>query len=140
MDKNIDIELLDKKMQEKGWKFFGPILHYKKAWKNQAAIYEKKGKYIVSGINTTGKADQHNGADILRHLDGGKCDTSGRSFKDVKYPFVKYKADNNADAYSNDTAGETPAQFMKMTEYSELWFAITHFAADASSGLVGGSS
>ena len=54
-----NMELLDKKFQEKGWKFFGPILHYKKAWKNQAAIYEKEGKYIVSGIDSAGKAEIH---------------------------------------------------------------------------------
>ena len=59
MVKKYDIELLDKKMQEKGWNFFSPILHYKKAWRNQAAIYEKDGKYIVSGIDTTGKAELH---------------------------------------------------------------------------------
>ena len=59
MNKIYDIELLDKKMQEKGWKFFSPILHYEKAWKNQAAIYEKDAKYIVSGIDTTGKAEFH---------------------------------------------------------------------------------
>ena len=58
-DRQTDIELLDKKLQEKGWKFFGPILHYKKAWKNQAAIYEKEGKYIVSGIDSAGKAEMH---------------------------------------------------------------------------------
>ena len=59
MDRQKDIELLDKKMQEKGWKFFGPILHYKKAWKNQAAIYEKEGKYIVTGVDFTGKTELH---------------------------------------------------------------------------------
>jgi len=54
-----NIKLLDKKLQERGWEFFGPILHYKKAWKNQAAIYEKEGKYIVSGINSAGKTEIH---------------------------------------------------------------------------------
>jgi len=54
-----NIKLLDKKLQDKGWEFFGPILHYKKAWKNQAAIYEKKGKYMVSGIDSAGKTEIH---------------------------------------------------------------------------------
>jgi hypothetical protein len=42
-------------MQEDGWKFLGPILHYEKALKNQAMIYEKNDKYIVFGIDQTGK-------------------------------------------------------------------------------------
>ena len=45
MNKQIDIEQLDKKMQSKGWKFIGPILHYKNAWKDQACVYEKDKKY-----------------------------------------------------------------------------------------------
>jgi hypothetical protein len=57
MEKQKDIELLDKKMQEKGWNFFGPILHYDKAWKEQAAIYEKEGKFVVSGFDTSGKTE-----------------------------------------------------------------------------------
>jgi len=42
-------------MQKKGWKFFGAILHYKNAWKKQASVYVKNGKYVVSGIDSTGK-------------------------------------------------------------------------------------
>jgi hypothetical protein len=57
MNIEINIELLDKKMQENGWRFIGPILHYSQAWKNQAAIYEKDGKYVVSGIDFTGKKE-----------------------------------------------------------------------------------
>jgi hypothetical protein len=59
MDKQKQLEKLDKKMQGKGWKFFSPILHYETAWKNQAAIYEKEGKYVVSGIGSTGKSELH---------------------------------------------------------------------------------
>ena len=55
MDKQKELELLDKKMRNDGWNFIGPILHYEKAWKNQAAIYEKKGEYIVTGFDSTGK-------------------------------------------------------------------------------------
>ena len=55
MDKQKEIELIDKKMQDDGWIFFGPLLHYKKAWKEQAAIYVKNGKYIVSGIESKGE-------------------------------------------------------------------------------------
>jgi len=55
MDKQKEIELIDKKMQDEGWNFFGPILHYEKAWKEQAAMYEKNGKYIVSGIDSKGE-------------------------------------------------------------------------------------
>ena len=55
MKNNIDIESLDKQMQKKGWKFLGPILHYEKAFKGQASVYEKKGKYIVYGIDKSGK-------------------------------------------------------------------------------------
>jgi len=55
MDKRAHVEQLDKKMQEKGWKFFGPILHYKKAWKDHAAIYIKDGKYVVSGLDASGE-------------------------------------------------------------------------------------
>lgn len=55
----IDVEELDKKMQKNGWKFLGVILHYDKAWKKQASVYEKNGKYIVSGINSSGKNELH---------------------------------------------------------------------------------
>ena len=59
MGKKIDIDELDKKMREDGWKFLGAILHYDKAWKKQAAVYEKNGKYVVSGIDSTGKNELH---------------------------------------------------------------------------------
>ena len=55
MDKRTHIEKIDKKRQEQGWKFFGPILNYNKAWKDHAAIYERNGKYIVSGLDSSGK-------------------------------------------------------------------------------------
>lgn len=55
MGKAIDIEKLDKKMQENGWTFLGAILHYEKAWKKQASVYKKSGKYVVSGIDSSGK-------------------------------------------------------------------------------------
>ena len=42
-------------MQKDGWKFLGPILHYEKALKNQAMIYEKDNKCIVFGIDQTGE-------------------------------------------------------------------------------------
>ena len=54
-DKKIDLDKLDEQMQKDGWKFLGPILHYEKALKNQAVIYEKNGRYVVSGIDQTGK-------------------------------------------------------------------------------------
>ena len=57
MSKAIDIDQLDKKMQDKGWTFLGAILHYEKAWKEQASIYEKNGEYVVSGIDSTGKKE-----------------------------------------------------------------------------------
>ena len=53
----IDINKLDEKMQKNGWKFIGPILNYQKAWKNQASIYKKNEKYVVSGIDKTGKKE-----------------------------------------------------------------------------------
>jgi hypothetical protein len=40
-------------MQDDGWKFLGPILHYENALKNQAMIYEKNGHCIVFGIDKT---------------------------------------------------------------------------------------
>lgn len=55
MNNKIDLEKLDKQMQKKGWRFLGPILHYEKAWKGQASVYEKNGKYIVIGIDKTGE-------------------------------------------------------------------------------------
>ena len=58
MDKRVHIEEIDKKMQEQGWKFIGAILHYKKAWKSQAAVYEQNGKYVVSGLDASGKNAQ----------------------------------------------------------------------------------
>lgn len=55
MVKQNKIEELDKKMRKDGWRFLGPILHYKKAWKEQASIYVKNGDYIVAGIDSTGE-------------------------------------------------------------------------------------
>jgi hypothetical protein len=57
MKTKIDVDELDKKMQKDGWKFLGAILHYEKAWKNQASIYEKDGKYVVSGIDSSGESE-----------------------------------------------------------------------------------
>ena len=37
----------------------GAILHYDKAWKNQASIYEKNGEYVVSGIDSSGETELH---------------------------------------------------------------------------------
>ena len=55
MNEDIDINKLDEQMQKKGCNFLGPILHYEKALKKQANIYEKNGKYIVFGVDKTGK-------------------------------------------------------------------------------------
>jgi len=55
MNKDIDINKLDEEMQKKGWNFLGPILHYEKALKKQANIYEKNGKYVIFGLDKTGK-------------------------------------------------------------------------------------
>lgn len=55
MDSRINVEELDKKMQKDGWIFKGVILNYKKAFKEQASVYEKEGKYVVSGIDTSGE-------------------------------------------------------------------------------------
>lgn len=57
MIKKINIDDLDKKMQKNGWTFIGAILHYDKAYKNQASIYKKDGKYVVSGIDSTGNSE-----------------------------------------------------------------------------------
>ena len=57
MVSKIDVEELDNKMQKNGWKFLGVILHYDKAWKYQASVYEKNGKYIVSGIDSNGEGE-----------------------------------------------------------------------------------
>ena len=57
MSSKVDINEIDKKLQKEGWKFLGAILHYDKAWKNQASVYEKDGKYIVSGIDSSGNAE-----------------------------------------------------------------------------------
>lgn len=59
MDSKIDVDELDEKMRKNGWRFLGAILRYEKAWKNQASIYEKDGKYIVSGINSSGETELH---------------------------------------------------------------------------------
>ena len=59
MDKREHIEKIDKRMQEQGWSFFGPILHYKNAWKDHAAIYKRDGKYVVSGLDSGGEKELH---------------------------------------------------------------------------------
>ena len=55
MDSKINVDELDQKMQKDGWSFLGPILNYDNAWKNQASIYKKENKYVISGIDSTGK-------------------------------------------------------------------------------------
>jgi hypothetical protein len=57
MVEKLDVDKIDEKMQKNGWKFLGPILHYPKAYKNQASIYEKDGKYVISGMDYTGKKE-----------------------------------------------------------------------------------
>ena len=57
MGNAINIDELDKKMQDNGWKFLGAILHYDKAWKKQATVYVKNGKYVISGIDSSGKKE-----------------------------------------------------------------------------------
>ena len=57
MDNEIDVDELDQKMQKNGWKFKGAIINYKNAFKEQASIYEKDGKYVVSGIDSSGKKE-----------------------------------------------------------------------------------
>lgn len=57
MNSKVDIDEIDKRLQKEGWKFLGAILHYDKAWKNQASVYKKDGKYIVSGIDSSGNAE-----------------------------------------------------------------------------------
>ena len=59
MDKRAHIEKIDEKMQDQGWTFFGPILHYDKAWKNQAGIYERNSEYVVSGLDSSGMYELH---------------------------------------------------------------------------------
>ncbi|MFO7678260.1 MAG: hypothetical protein R6V50_07770 [Thermoplasmatota archaeon] len=59
MDKREHVESIARKMQEKGWVFFGPILHYKKAWKEHAAVYKKNDRYVVSGLDYTGEKELH---------------------------------------------------------------------------------
>ena len=57
MTKKINVENLDEKMRKDGWNFLGAILHYEKAFKKQASIYEKNGKYVVSGIDISGTCE-----------------------------------------------------------------------------------
>ena len=54
-EKREKIEEIDQKLQNDGWKFFGAILNYEKGWKNQASVYEKNGKYVVSGLDYSGE-------------------------------------------------------------------------------------
>ena len=49
------IEEIDMKMQKDGWVFAGAILHYEKAWKDQGSVYKKNGKYVVSGLDSSGE-------------------------------------------------------------------------------------
>jgi len=57
MNDEIDVNVLDQKMQKNGWKFKGAIINYKKAFREQASIYEKDGEYAVSGIDSSGKKE-----------------------------------------------------------------------------------
>ena len=57
MSKKINVEDLDEKMRKGGWTFLGAILHYGNAYKKQASIYVKNGKYVVSGIKSNGETE-----------------------------------------------------------------------------------
>lgn len=46
---------LDEELRAKGWGFFGVILHYPNAYKEQGCIYRRGGDYIVTGLDSTGK-------------------------------------------------------------------------------------
>jgi len=59
MDKRTHIEKIATKMEEQGWVFFGPILHYNNAWKSQAAVYKRDDSYIVSGLDSSGLKELH---------------------------------------------------------------------------------
>ena len=54
-DKREKIEEIDQKLHKEGWIFKGAILNYDKGWKNQGSVYEKDGKYIVSGLDFSGE-------------------------------------------------------------------------------------
>ena len=74
MDSKIDVEELDKKMQKNGWNFIGPILNFDKAWKKQASIYEKDGKYVISGIDSSGDEELNepiSKKDALKRIEEG---------------------------------------------------------------------
>ncbi len=57
MENKIDVDKIDERLRKEGWRFFGPILHYQNALKDQASIYEKDGKFIVSGIDKSGEKE-----------------------------------------------------------------------------------
>jgi len=42
-------------LTKEGWTFYGIILHYPNAYKDQGCIYTKAGEYIVSGLDAAGK-------------------------------------------------------------------------------------
>lgn len=54
---NKNMDEIDEKLRSKGWVFLGPILHYKKALKDQACVYKKQDEFLVAGIDSSGEND-----------------------------------------------------------------------------------
>jgi hypothetical protein len=57
----------------------------------------------------------------------------------MKYPIVKDEGNHCRNNYGNNAPDETPTQLLEVTEESQPFFAVTHFVADASPGLLGWS-
>ena len=77
------IKKLDKKMEEDGWTFLGAILHYEKAWKEQASIYKKDEKYVVSGIDSSGKNE------LFESISKKEAENLERSLESIKEKELK---------------------------------------------------
>jgi hypothetical protein len=87
MDKKNEIDKIDEKLRSKGWTFLGPILHYKKAFKNQACVYKKNNEFIVAGIDSSGENDFYEPIskdDAKRRVEESLNEIRKHMFKSIK--------------------------------------------------------
>ncbi len=87
MVEKIDLNLLDKKLKEKGWIFVGPVIHYDKALNEQASVYKKNGDFIVSGIAKNGEEELFepiNKKEALKRVEESYDEIKKHMFSNIK--------------------------------------------------------
>lgn len=87
MDIKNEMNKIDEKLRGEGWVFLGPILHYKKAFKNQACVYKKNNEFLVTGIDISGEKkfyDQISKLDAEKRVEESLSEIKKHMFKNIK--------------------------------------------------------